>query len=204
MRTLEDMMASMPVEQIDAFEQRFVNLGRVIDRCPRVISLVGLPASGKSTWTTRYITDNPRETVVLSTDDLIEARAKAEGKTYTEIFPKIDMGVLEGEMSNQQRIAVALGRDMIVDRTNMRVKSRRRWLSQVPKHYVRIGLVFEVPMVILHQRLFARSVSSGKTIPKNVIFDMMANYQEPTYEEFDIIAYPNKEVANAPISLSNS
>lgn len=201
MKTLEDMMVGMTAAQREAMDSRFVNIGRVVDRCPHIIALIGLPASGKSTWTARYLEGNPRETTVLSTDNQIDALAKAAGKTYSQIFPSIDMSKLEAEMSHQQRTAVALNRDMIVDRTNMRVKSRRRWLSQVPKHYVRIGLVFEVPLAVLHQRLFARGVATGKTIPKNVISDMMESYQEPTFEEFDVIAYPNREMADAAVDL---
>lgn len=201
MKTLEEMMAGMSEAQRIALDDRLTHIGRVLDRCPRIISLIGLPASGKSTWTKNYLAESVRSTIVLSTDDMIDQIAREKGKTYSQVFPNIDMQQLETEMSQRQRTAVALGQDMIVDRTNMRVKSRRRWLSQVPKHYVRVGLVFEVSMPILHQRLFARGVATGKNIPKHVVHDMLMTYQEPTYEEFDVIAYPNKEMANAAVDL---
>jgi predicted kinase len=196
-KTLDEILASASEERRAALSDRLINIGRSVERVPAVIALIGLPASGKSTFTKAYMAANARSTVILSSDDLIEEIAREKGKTYSQVFPTIDMKELEGVMTQRQRTAVALGQDIIIDRTNMRAKSRRRWLSQVPRHYIRIGAVFEVPMAILHQRLFARKVATGKDIPKHVIYDMLKDYQEPTYDEFDIIVHPNEERADA-------
>ncbi len=195
MKTLEQIIANLPERELAALEERFVKIGRRLDRAPYFIMPVGLPGSGKSTWIKAYLAATARETIVVSSDDLIEERAAALGKTYTEMYPSIDMKELESVMAGRIRVAAATGQDIIVDRTNLRMKGRRRWLGQVPRHYVKFANVFEIELPVLHQRLFARSVATGKTIPKNVVQDMLDSYQEPTTEEFDLIEFANREAA---------
>jgi len=193
MKTVDSIIAALSESERTRVEHRMISIGRVFDRCPYIIIPVGFPASGKSTWIKAHLATG-RPSVVLSTDDQVEVLAAEQGKTYAEFMRDVDMKKLEAVMHGQLRAGVAERKDIIVDRTNLRVKSRNRWMSQVPKHYVRIGIVFEVPPAILHQRLFARGVATGKVIPRNVIQDMMATYQAPTPDEFDILAHANDEV----------
>lgn len=44
--------------------------------------LVGIPASGKSTWVKSF----KGTAIILSTDNYIEAFAQVQGKTYSEVF----------------------------------------------------------------------------------------------------------------------
>ena len=49
---------------------------------PTIYMLIGVPASGKSTW----VEQNKGNALVISTDNLIEAYAANLGKTYNEVF----------------------------------------------------------------------------------------------------------------------
>jgi predicted kinase len=195
-KSVEQIIGALSERERAVIEHRLISIGRVMDRCPNLIIPVGAPGTGKSTWIKQHLDETTRDVVVLSSDDQIEAKGQAEGKTYSEVYAAgIDMKALESVMGGQLRTAVAERKDIIVDRTNMRVKSRNRWMSQVPKHYVRIALVFELPLAILHQRLFARGVATGKTIPRQVVQDMLGSYEAPSLDEFDVVAFMNEEAA---------
>ena len=154
---------------------------------PRVIVLVGPPASGKSTWRQSYQASTARPAIVVSTDDLIDRYAAHNGMTYTEAFGKLKMEDLDATAIATMRAALAAGQDVIIDRTNLRIKGRARFLSQVPKRYLRVAIVFNVPRDVLDQRLADRAAATGKFIPKQVVDDMVKGYEYPTTDEFDLI-----------------
>lgn len=150
--------------------------------------LIGLPASGKSTWRENYLASNPEsDCVICSTDDLIEEYASANGMTYSEAFGKVNFKDLNARFRNRFRQAINAGKDVIVDRTNMSVKSRKEYLKNIPDSYEKVAVVFVVPDPELKRRLAAREAATGKGIPEQVINDMAARYVAPSREEFDRI-----------------
>ena len=160
---------------------------------PTIYVLIGPPASGKSTWREAYCAKIAEPTVVLSTDDLIEDYAISNGINYNEAFGLIDFSELEKKMFSNMRDAFANSCNVIVDRTNMSVKSRRRFLSNVPKNYNKIAVVFDIEPSLLFQRLNKRAKETGKNIPEKNVMSMIGNYQEPTLEEFDSIIIEKQE-----------
>lgn len=150
------------------------------------IMLIGLPGSGKSTWTDAMLAKEPgKNFVVLSTDNMIEEKAKAAGKTYSEIFPDINVNALTKEMKAQFRKALSEGRNIILDRTNMSAKKRKEFLDAIPEGYRKIAVVFSIPDTLLQERLDHRAATTGKTIPPMVIKTMARSYVAPTSAEFD-------------------
>lgn len=144
----------------------------------RAVLLVGLPAAGKSTYRERLVSelDNP---VVVSTDDLIESYAQSVGKTYNEVFHSYAK-TAEKTFFNSFDSAVKEGRDIIVDRTNLSVKSRKRFLDKLREYEVD-AFVIQIPNSDeWNRRLNSRP---GKNIPQNVIETMMSSFQMPTLEE---------------------
>jgi len=160
---------------------------------PTIYILIGPPASGKSTWREAYRAKIAEPTVVLSTDDLIEDYAAKNGINYTEAFGLIDFSELEKKMFSNMRDAFSNSHNVIVDRTNMSMKSRRRFLSNVPKNYNKIAVVFDIEPSLLFQRLNKRAEETGKNIPEKNVLTMIQNYQEPTLEEFDSIIIEKQE-----------
>lgn len=58
-------------------------------RQPEILLMVGVPGSGKSTLLANMLRvrdDLEYKYHVASSDDLIETYARAQGKTYTEVF----------------------------------------------------------------------------------------------------------------------
>ena len=139
--------------------------------------LIGVPGAGKSTWIKNqdWAVDIP----VVSTDNFVEAYAKAEGKTYNEVF-KDYMPIAVKLMANQALICAANGLDVIWDQTSTTVASRRRKFNTLPK-YEHIAVVFKTPEPDeLARRLASRP---GKNIPYPVMRSMIDNFEMPTEDE---------------------
>ena len=144
---------------------------------PKCYQLIGVPGAGKSTWIKNqdWAVDLP----VVSTDNFVEEYAKAEGKTYNEVF-KDYMPFAVKLMANQALICQANGLDVIWDQTSTTRASRKRKFNTLPD-YEHIAVVFRTPnRDKLDVRLSGRP---GKHIPKNVIDSMIAGWEEPTEDE---------------------
>lgn len=154
---------------------------------PTAYILVGLPGSGKSTWTNKMA--SKMDFVVVSSDDIIEKFAKEEGKTYSEVFDKY-VGRATGMMKQAFREAVEQNRNIVWDQTNMSQKKRRGILQQLPSHYRKVAVVFNVDDRVLQDRLDKRARDTGKSIPDHIIKSMAQSYQEPTKAEgFDSVVF---------------
>ena len=144
---------------------------------PTCYQLVGVPASGKSTWIKNQIWTLGLS--VISTDSFVEDYAKAQGKTYSEVFKEY-MPIAVKLMSNQVLICQANGVDVIWDQTSTTVASRARKFNMLPG-YDHIAVVFPTPpLEELKQRLAGRP---GKEIPTEIVDDMVANFVIPTQDE---------------------
>lgn len=148
--------------------------------------LVGVPGSGKSTWIATAPLDW-NNTVVASTDNYIEQQAKAENKTYNEVFKYSMPGAVE-HMASVVVDAVANGYDIVWDQTSCSKKTRAKKIRMLPDEYEIIAVVFPTPdPAELDRRLKARP---GKNIPPEVMKSMIGSFEAPTASEgFDRIVY---------------
>lgn len=152
--------------------------------------LVGAPGAGKSTWmrNQEWIDD----TYVASTDDIIQNIADEYGLTYDEAFKDV-IGFAEKVMWRELKMAAEDGDPIYIDRTNMSVKSRRKFIDFLKPYGYRFNaVVFPNPdPVEWERRLNSRP---GKTIPDNIIRNMVASFRMPTPEEgFDNIQIEEPE-----------
>jgi len=144
---------------------------------PRCYQLVGVPGAGKSTWIKSQIWT--LGLFVVSTDNLVEAYAKEQGKTYNEVFDEY-MPTAVKLMAEQVVYCRENNLDVIWDQTSTTVKSRRRKFAMLPD-YEHIAVVFATPEPAeLDRRLNSRP---GKNIPWNIMQGMIKHFEEPTEEE---------------------
>ena len=139
--------------------------------------LIGVPASGKSTWIKDqvWMLGLP----VVSTDAFVEDYARAQGKTYSEVFAEYMPRAID-LMIEQIVFAREHDHTVIWDQTSTTVKSRVRKFRMLPD-YEHIAVVFCTPdLSVLKQRLAGRP---GKDIPWEVVQGMIDNWEEPTLEE---------------------
>ena len=145
---------------------------------PIAYILVGVPAAGKSTYVACHI--DPDVYTIASSDKHIEKWAAGAGKTYSEVFSRV--------VKDAQRFfdlelfqAVENKKPVVVDRTNMSVKSRKKVIDVLKNTHELHAIVFPTPDDEEHQRRLDNR--PGKFIPPNVIEMMKNNFEMPTTEE---------------------
>jgi predicted kinase len=144
---------------------------------PKCYQLVGVPASGKSTWVDNQ--DWAKDCVVVSTDEFVEDYAKECGSTYSEVFADY-MPTAVRLMADKVIRAREAGKDIIWDQTSTSFTSRAKKFRMLPD-YEHIAVVFQTPDEEVHQRRLKSR--PGKVIPDAVLFDMVWNFEMPTEEE---------------------
>jgi predicted kinase len=139
--------------------------------------LVGVPASGKSTWIDSQ--DWALACARVSTDKWVEIYAKEVGKTYSEVFADF-MPTAVDLMAKEVVAAREMNRDIIWDQTSTTLASRTRKFNMLPD-YEHIAVVFKTPdKKELDRRLASRP---GKEIPDHVIRSMIESFDMPTVDE---------------------
>ena len=146
--------------------------------------LVGVPASGKSTWTRIMYGDYTAP--VASTDKVIEEVASNYGMSYNDGFKDL-IGFAEKVMWRQITTYLMRGADFVIDRTNLSVKSRAKFIDKLKLHRYEIECVVfpmpgteQLPTEEWNRRLDSRP---GKTIPGHVLSSMIEHYDPPTLAE---------------------
>lgn len=149
---------------------------------PTAYILIGIPASGKSTWIKSQRWSN--NCVIASTDSYVEAFARSVNKTYSEVFDQV-MPTAVDQMVNDVINAYESSKDIIWDQTSTTIASRKKKLKMLDG-YTKIAIVFKIPeMEELMKRLSSRP---GKVIPWNVVSQMISSFEHPSLEEgFDQI-----------------
>jgi len=154
---------------------------------PFVQILCGCPTSGKSTYSLKEIAHPASaDTVILSTDNIIEKYAREEGKTYNEVFNDYFFKA-NAEMYEQLRTAIREKKSVIWDQTNLTVKSRKKKLSNFPSYYIKVAVYFILPY---HELVKRNENRPGKVIPLETLKSMYDSYVVPScLEGFDRCIY---------------
>ena len=156
---------------------------------PIALLLVGVPASGKSTFTKKLEAAVKSANEVMlpieSTDDQLEVEAKKLGLTYTEFFKKHrDMlDVFAKKMVSNVKDHVQAKRGFIIDQTMLDSSKRKERLALTSNDYYRVAITFEIDPTVVDARLEDRFKKTGKKIPADVMASMREKYQRPTTSE---------------------
>lgn len=151
--------------------------------------MIGLPATGKSTFTDKHFGGS--DWVVVSTDNNVMEYANAHGMTYNEAWEQA-ISKADARAFEQLHQALNENKNIIVDRTNLTVKSRSRLLNLIDKSgkrsdYQVAAYVFGLTLNPYEwtRRLMDRPT---KTVPANTLINMASGFQMPSFEEgFDAV-----------------
>lgn len=145
---------------------------------PRLIILVGIPGSGKTTYAMNKYKDGSNNVVWLSSDVFRE-------QIYGDANCQDNPGKVFEVMQNEAVAALEKGYDVIYDATNITRKARAGILNRVPKHVQKCAVVIWAPIDVCIERDKARH----RTVGKEVIDKMLKRFEAPFYDEgFDAIA----------------
>ena len=135
-------------------------------------TLVGLPASGKSTFSATR-----KDCVVVCPDAIRKAVLGNEADQKNG-------GLIFAIAWKQINKALSQGKDVIFDATNCQKKYRKSIFQKAPEGTKHIAVVFNTPIEVCKQR----NASRERKVPEEVIDRMWANFSKPTKEEgFDEI-----------------
>lgn len=154
------------------------------------IVFAGVPGTGKSTQARQLIESMPEHNFhIASSDDIIMEMAEEVGiSDYQEAYKQF-AGAASEEYNERLFEALRLGRDIIVDRTNLTPEARNTYLDYVRGYsdYDRISIAFELSDDELQKRLDRRLEKEGKFIPAEIVEGMKSSYKRPEISEgFDV------------------
>jgi predicted kinase len=137
----------------------------------RLYVMVGIPASGKSTWARRHLPG----WVIVSTDEI---REELFGSAETRRDPKLVFGTAH------QRIIQALrsGRDVVYDATNTVPATRANLLRKLKAE----GLAFEAVAIVLETRpeqAIAQQANRARQVPPAAIRRFHRTFRLPSVKE---------------------
>lgn len=146
--------------------------------------LIGPPASGKSTWTSKY----GKDSIVISRDDIVDRLRQGTNMSYSDTFRNNEFQKkVNIELQNHISNTLNSNKNIIVDMTNMSKKSRTAILSRVPKEYTKNAVVFNVDREELIKRLKKIEMETGKKVGIDIVDNMINSFEMPDYNEFDNI-----------------
>lgn len=143
---------------------------------PEAIFLVGIPTSGKSTFSSNA---KYRNYVRVSSDDILQEIAKERQQSYNTIF-KANIRFAQIAMMKVLRKALEENQSLIWDQTNLTKKQRREKLKHIPPHYKKTAVYFVIDLKTALKRNTQRP---GKVIPPEVLERMIEEFEIPTLEE---------------------
>src|SRR3990167_11419699 len=158
------------------------------------IIMVGVSGSGKSTWVHSH-----KEYIVCSTDSIIEQLAEKMGISYTEAFNYIQkkkkFDYITTKFFEKIHDCILNDHDFVIDRTHLKRNIRISLINELKtfaiengKHLELFAVSFELHTNIIFERLKTREKKTGKSIPKEVIFEQINSFNIPTLDEgFDSI-----------------
>jgi predicted kinase len=148
-----------------------------------LVLLVGLPASGKSYYAEKRIAQSGDSYRLHSSDAILEEIAKDAGMTYDEVF-KDNIKIANKLFWQELQASIDSNENIIVDRTSLTVKSRKRIIDMAKaKDYFISAEVFETHFYDNAKWKEFLASREGKTIPSHVIGSMMFSYERPTHDE---------------------
>jgi predicted kinase len=143
---------------------------------PEAIFLVGLPTSGKSTFSNQK---KYSKYVRVSSDDILQEVAKERQQSYNTVF-KGNIRFAQIAMMKVLRKAIEDGKSIIWDQTNTSKKQRKEKLKHIPDTYKKTAVYF---IVDLETALKRNTQRPGKVIPPEILERMIKEYELPTLEE---------------------
>ncbi|KAJ1273001.1 hypothetical protein BS78_06G246400 [Paspalum vaginatum] len=171
-----------------------------------VMMMVGLPASGKSTWAEKWIKEHPEKRFILLGTNLALEQMKVPGllrkNNYGERFERL-MECATWIFNKLLARAAKTPRNFIIDQTNVYKNARIRKLKPFTNYRKTAVVVFPTPSD-LKSRAAKRFDEMGKEVPAEAVNEMTANFVLPLSKDMPHSKEPFDEVIFAELSRDES
>lgn len=137
----------------------------------KLIMMIGLPASGKSTIAKKYA--KKENAIIISTDELRQELLGNENSQENNelIFKEAEKRLKENIINDK---------NVIFDATNISYKRRIDWLNRFNKFNVyKIAILIATP----YEECLLRNAKRDRKVPEEVIKNMYHNFYVPQYYE---------------------
>ena len=138
---------------------------------PKLIMLVGIPGSGKTTYAKEYAQIHD-ETIHISSDSI---RAELYGDESIQGDPATVFSLMQKRTVE----AINSGKNVLYDATNMTRKDRAGIIAACPRHAQIEAHIIWAPIEICIER----DANRERTVGKAVIDKMLKRFQAPYYDE---------------------
>merc|ERR1712115_188278 len=150
------------------------------DQC-EMIMMIGLPASGKTTWVDKHVAENPdKQYNVISTTTMInkmtvngEPRKGHHKGKWEQVVQKATRSLQEMLRAASQR-----RRNVIIDQTNVYPSAQKR-KARPFEGFQRRAVVVVPSDDVYKERVAAQTAAGSKDIPDEAIMGMKANFTLP-------------------------
>jgi predicted kinase len=142
----------------------------------KFLMLIGLPGSGKSTWSALYKSKNPNTAIISSDAIREEVFGDVNDQTHNaEVFEIMKTRTFDFLNSDI---------DVIYDATNLNSKRRINFLKGLPDNTIKIAVLFAVAFNLCKEQNEMRE----RVVPEDVMNRMYKSFQIPSkYEGFSNI-----------------
>lgn len=186
-----------------AFSQRNSVFGPSFEqnKC-EVMMMVGLPASGKSTWAEKWVKEHQEKRYILLGTNLVLEQMKVPGllrkNNYGERFERL-MDCATWIFNKLLTRAANTPRNFIIDQTNVYKNARIRKLRPFANYRKTAVVMFPTPSE-LKSRAAKRFNEMGKEIPAEAVNEMTANFVLPLSKDMPHSKEPFDEVIFTELS----
>lgn len=158
---------------------------------PKLIMLIGIPASGKSTFK-RKVLNIEKELVAVCPDDI---REMLSGDVSNQDYNKLVFEIVHTSIQN----AIIDGKSVLLDATNVRKKYRKQYIEKYKNVAEICGIVFHVSLQEAKARI-KRDLENGvnrSNVPDYVVDDMFDGLIKgyPIETSINLLYEYNKEYA---------
>uniref|UniRef100_A0A453DAR7 Uncharacterized protein n=1 Tax=Aegilops tauschii subsp. strangulata TaxID=200361 RepID=A0A453DAR7_AEGTS len=171
-----------------------------------VMMMVGLPASGKTTWAEKWVKEHPEKRFVLLGTNLALDQMKVPGllrkNNYGERFDRL-MDHATQIFNTLLDRAARIPRNYILDQTNVYKSARIRKLRPFA-NYCKIAVVVFPSSTELNSRAAKRFQEMGKDVPAEAVDQMTANFVLPLSKDMPGSKEPFDEVIFVELSRDDA
>uniref|UniRef100_A0A3B3TC97 Uncharacterized protein n=1 Tax=Paramormyrops kingsleyae TaxID=1676925 RepID=A0A3B3TC97_9TELE len=157
-----------------------------------ILMMVGLPASGKTTWAMKHAEENPAKKFNILGTNAIMDKMKVMGlRRQRNYAGRWDVLIQQATQCLNRLIQIAARkkRNYILDQTNVYGSAQRRKMRPF-EGFQRKAIVICPTDEDLKERTLKRTDEEGKDVPDHAVLEMKANFVLPEAGEFlDDVAF---------------